>query len=346
MNERMTDEELATDPLYQPTTDLEFIVARLRALFEELPSHDALAPPDAPHFVGRARSEIELLLAPHGAKQRVPKSEPTWSEFYHACPSCGFSDPHWGVRAKQGECLCVITIGCQKHEAERGAQTPVTVQEQYRVGSCAVCLVQHNARAWAALRPAGVWVTPVLGPQDPERVLDIRHCGCGNTISRSVSSRQDLVELLRIYGVRHTDPSPTSEPNPYTKEKRTNMVDPFELEVPSSTPTEGAVAYQESGTGRYMRRNADGHTEELTLVPRAVVDGLAAALAPLLAIADAYDDNDLDDEARKRWGRNLEHENDTPPERIQLYHGRGGKPLLTLAQCFAAREAVLRASTV
>lgn len=70
------------------------------------------------------------------------------------------------------------------------------------------------------------------------------------------------------------------------------------------------------------------------------VAALEAALAPLVAIADAYDDNALDPDARKRWGPNLEHENLRPPEQIELYTGRGGRRLLTLRDCLRAREAV------
>jgi hypothetical protein len=64
---------------------------------------------------------------------------------------------------------------------------------------------------------------------------------------------------------------------------------------------------------------------------------LREALAPLVRIADAYDDNALDDEARKTWGLNDEHINDTPPEQIELYSGRGGRHLLSLADCLKAR---------
>ncbi len=74
-------------------------------------------------------------------------------------------------------------------------------------------------------------------------------------------------------------------------------------------------------------------------------DALAKALAPLKAIADAYDANELDDEARKHWGINYgdgRKTNTTPPEQIGLYQGRGGKRLLTLADCFAAREALVK----
>lgn len=71
--------------------------------------------------------------------------------------------------------------------------------------------------------------------------------------------------------------------------------------------------------------------------------GLVAALRPLAAIADAYDANELDDEARKTWGLNGQFENDKRPDEIQLYTGRGGKELLTLADCFAARAALAKA---
>lgn len=68
---------------------------------------------------------------------------------------------------------------------------------------------------------------------------------------------------------------------------------------------------------------------------------LIDALRPLVDIANAYDSNDLDDEARKFWGRDLEKQNDRDPEHIELYQGRGGRQLLTLADCLRAREAVL-----
>jgi hypothetical protein len=58
----------------------------------------------------------------------------------------------------------------------------------------------------------------------------------------------------------------------------------------------------------------------------------------LAAIADAYDANELDDEARRYWGANYEHENKVDHDKIILYTGRGGKTLLTLGDCMAARE--------
>jgi len=62
------------------------------------------------------------------------------------------------------------------------------------------------------------------------------------------------------------------------------------------------------------------------------------ALLPLVQIADAYDANELDNEARKKWGKDLEHENKRPPALICLYSGRGGRELLTLADCLEARR--------
>lgn len=67
-------------------------------------------------------------------------------------------------------------------------------------------------------------------------------------------------------------------------------------------------------------------------------DELFRALEPLVAIADAYDANELDDEARKFWGPNLEYENRCDPENLDLYEGRGGGRLLTLGHCLRARE--------
>jgi hypothetical protein len=77
------------------------------------------------------------------------------------------------------------------------------------------------------------------------------------------------------------------------------------------------------------------------------IDDLRKALAPLVAIADAYDRNALDDEARKWWGTDSPRDpagrfNDTPPEQIELVSGRGGMRLLTLAQCLDARRGLRR----
>lgn len=58
----------------------------------------------------------------------------------------------------------------------------------------------------------------------------------------------------------------------------------------------------------------------------------------LADIADAFDANALDNEARKFWGVDLQHENKEDPDTILLYQGRGGKTLLTLGDCFRARE--------
>jgi len=71
---------------------------------------------------------------------------------------------------------------------------------------------------------------------------------------------------------------------------------------------------------------------------RIKLNRVARALEPLKRIADAYDENNLDDEARKKWGENYEHKNVMSPEKIELYSGRGGTQLLTLEHCFIARE--------
>jgi hypothetical protein len=64
------------------------------------------------------------------------------------------------------------------------------------------------------------------------------------------------------------------------------------------------------------------------------------SLQVLAAIADAYDANALDDGARKFWGMDNEHQNTMPHEQIGLCLNRGGKHLLTLADCMVAREAL------
>lgn len=65
---------------------------------------------------------------------------------------------------------------------------------------------------------------------------------------------------------------------------------------------------------------------------------ILTVLQPLIDIANAYDANNLDDEARRSWGLHDEHVNQQDPSQIELYAGRGGKRLLTLQQCFDARS--------
>ena len=74
-----------------------------------------------------------------------------------------------------------------------------------------------------------------------------------------------------------------------------------------------------------------------TMDPKGVQQ-ICHALGKLSDIATAYDANELDDEARRFWGKNLENENQTPPKGVHIYSGRGGKSLLTLADCIQARE--------
>jgi hypothetical protein len=64
------------------------------------------------------------------------------------------------------------------------------------------------------------------------------------------------------------------------------------------------------------------------------------ALKPLAEIWEAYQANNLDDEARRFWGVNLEHENTLSLDDITLYSGRGGKVLLSLEDCRLAWEAL------
>lgn len=77
-----------------------------------------------------------------------------------------------------------------------------------------------------------------------------------------------------------------------------------------------------------------------TATKYAAADDMLAALAPLQAIADAYDANELDDEARKEWSFGS---NTTPHDQIELFQGRGGKRLLTLADAMKARAAITKA---
>lgn len=85
-----------------------------------------------------------------------------------------------------------------------------------------------------------------------------------------------------------------------------------------------------------MSRYGD-ETSETHFLPTKYQE-LKDALEPLAEIADMFDSNDLDDEARKFWGKNQEHECKTPHKDIILYSGRGGKELLTLEDCMKARE--------
>lgn len=88
--------------------------------------------------------------------------------------------------------------------------------------------------------------------------------------------------------------------------------------------------------------SVDYNSKTMTVVLWAELEALRAAVRPLIKIADAYDDNALDDEARKHWGVNDEFTDTVHPAEIELYTGRGGKRLLTLADCFAARDALRR----
>lgn len=71
--------------------------------------------------------------------------------------------------------------------------------------------------------------------------------------------------------------------------------------------------------------------------------GLEEALEPFVAISRAYDANELDDEARKFWGERLQHSNETPLDEIEIFSGRGGRRLLTLADATHGHAAYLEA---
>ncbi|AEI71048.1 hypothetical protein [EBPR siphovirus 2] len=96
------------------------------------------------------------------------------------------------------------------------------------------------------------------------------------------------------------------------------------------------MSYQNQLRAYVNAINKHGHEEDCgdTELLDAVadrLDALEAALKPLVKIADRYDDNGLD-ECRPDWGGTV------TPEKVQLFHGRGGCTLLTLADCFKARE--------
>jgi len=68
-----------------------------------------------------------------------------------------------------------------------------------------------------------------------------------------------------------------------------------------------------------------------------LVIALQDALIPLANIADQYDRNQLNDNARKRGCCG---ENPLRPEEIVLLIGRDGLPLLRLSDCLKARKIV------
>jgi ABC-type nitrate/sulfonate/bicarbonate transport system substrate-binding protein len=83
-------------------------------------------------------------------------------------------------------------------------------------------------------------------------------------------------------------------------------------------------------------------TRPTYVVLRIVAESKPELAADVLArIADAYDANELDDEARKFYGDNT-RASTTSPDQIELYSGRGGRRLLTLGDCLRAREELRR----
>jgi len=76
--------------------------------------------------------------------------------------------------------------------------------------------------------------------------------------------------------------------------------------------------------------------------PNELMALLRDALEPLKRIADAYDDDGLDEE-RPDWIRR----GVSPPiegRTVELFTGRGGRQLLTLQHAFAARAALALAT--
>ena len=72
-------------------------------------------------------------------------------------------------------------------------------------------------------------------------------------------------------------------------------------------------------------------------------------LERLAAIWTAYLHNELDDEARRWWGPDGNETynvlGEISPEKVEIYQGRGGRELLTLADCRDAWLEVRRRET-
>ena len=101
-------------------------------------------------------------------------------------------------------------------------------------------------------------------------------------------------------------------------------------------PAEMIEIYQGRG-GATLLNLRDAFTGRQAIQSR---NALEAALAPLARIADAYDANELDDEARKFWGKDYEFENNSDPADIALIVSEGGSVLVSLAHALAARKAL------
>ncbi|QIG75338.1 hypothetical protein EVC29_109 [Rhizobium phage RHph_Y52] len=141
--------------------------------------------------------------------------------------------------------------------------------------------------------------------------------------------RAVLAAVLEIYGVAGTH---AVLKNALDNVSGKSTLDMLNAITKSSVPAEPAPCPT-------CGADCAGANPPVTYCPMQKIEELKRAAAPLVAIADAYDENDLDDEARKFWGPDgIQHVNTTPPEKIELYTGRGGKQLLTLAHCFKARD--------
>ena len=76
--------------------------------------------------------------------------------------------------------------------------------------------------------------------------------------------------------------------------------------------------------------------------PDPLVGHLQQAMMPLANIADQFDRNQLNGDARKRGCCG---ENPLPPAEIVLLRGRDGLPLLRLSDCIYARQ-ILKGETL
>lgn len=108
--------------------------------------------------------------------------------------------------------------------------------------------------------------------------------------------------------------------------KRQLMIKPPRLKASAYRPIGGRV------------RVPDGVSQEVHVSEIAVRPWLS--VAKLAMIADEFDADRLD-EARPPWG---DSEEDERVQSIEIVSGRGGKPLLTLGDCFLARAAMRKFS--
>lgn len=212
---------------------------------------------------------------------------------------------------------------------------------------CGLCGASYDLEAWRGL--------PLLGFQtfdmgEGETAVDeMRNCTarvssglaeCGSTISVRLATSSHVLETVRegLLGFGRMTAALTSTQARCSELLMRERAAIAELAAMRKELDE-LRARVLAGNASYGKGAAEAR--EASLAPLVVrLEALEDALAPLVAIADAYDANELDDEARRFWGKDLDNENWTKPESIELYSGRGGRELLTLAHCLAARGVV------